>query len=131
MTSTVPPLTEAGTKPPRRRRKLLLPCGSGCLVVIIAIVGVLIVAAPRVYSLPSDTEMPDTPSLAEPTVTIFSSYWEYHLHPPRRGDIVVFLAPARADGEHMDPAQKVEHILVKRLIGVPGDQIQIKSTSGK
>ena len=62
---------------------------------------------------------------------IVSSFWEYRLHPPRFGDIIVFMAPARADGEHTDPVEKVENILAKRIIGVPGDRIQVKPAPEK
>ena len=44
----------------------------------------------------------------------------YRLHEPRRGDIIVFKSPpgASLDGEERD--------FVKRLIGVPGDTIEVK-----
>jgi signal peptidase I len=48
----------------------------------------------------------------------------YSLNPPERGDIIVFDAPPQAlsGGDHKD--------FVKRLIGLPGDQIQIKRDDG-
>ena len=62
---------------------------------------------------------------------VLCTNWPYRLHPPRRGDIVAFLAPARADAQHSDPAEKQEYTLVKRLIGIPGDTILIKPGTGK
>jgi signal peptidase I len=51
----------------------------------------------------------------------------YRLRDPKREDIVVFRAPAVADmmaePEHRAP---VENVLIKRLIGIPGDTIQVK-----
>ncbi|MGD0942223.1 MAG: signal peptidase I [Terracidiphilus sp.] len=45
---------------------------------------------------------------------------QVHYRDPRRGDIVVFYKPVEADnGEYM--------ILVKRLIGVPGDHIHLRN----
>ena len=48
---------------------------------------------------------------------ILINTWVYHVRPPQRGDIVVYRAPPEA------PAG--EQLLVKRLIGLPGDRIQI------
>lgn len=40
----------------------------------------------------------------------------YHLHPPRRGDVVVLKLPTEHD-----------ELLIKRVIGLPGEVIEIKS----
>ena len=47
----------------------------------------------------------------------------YRLHPPQRRDVVVFEAPPEAS--QRPESEEVDFI--KRLIGVPGDTIQIKS----
>ena len=39
----------------------------------------------------------------------------YHLHGPRRGDIVIFSVP-----------QKSEELLIKRVIGLPGETVEIR-----
>ncbi len=59
---------------------------------------------------------------------LFVNKLGYHLGEPRRGDIVVFRAPKEADimaeTEHRTP---VENVLIKRLIGVPNDTIEVKT----
>jgi signal peptidase I len=42
---------------------------------------------------------------------------EYYLHPPQRGDIIVFAYP-------LDPSQD----FVKRVVGVPGDTVELDQT---
>jgi len=59
---------------------------------------------------------------------IFVNKLIYRFSEPKRGDIVVFRAPARADSEHQDPADKKENVLIKRLIGIPGDRIRVKES---
>jgi signal peptidase I len=47
----------------------------------------------------------------------------YRFREPQRGDIIVFRAEKKADREH---GGQEENVLIKRLIGVPGDTIEIK-----
>jgi signal peptidase I len=65
----------------------------------------------------------------------------YHLHPPRRGDIVVFYAPRNAEPERIPPhggsalrrafryvGEKLglapsSDVFIKRVIGLPGDTV--------
>jgi signal peptidase I len=57
---------------------------------------------------------------------IFVNKLVYRYSEPQRGDIIVFRAPARADLEDIRnnrPAQ--ENVLIKRLIGLPGDTIEV------
>ena len=61
---------------------------------------------------------------------IFVNKLIYRFSEPNRGDIIVFRAPARADGEHPE-GEKRENVLIKRLIGVPGDRIRVKPGHGK
>jgi signal peptidase I len=45
----------------------------------------------------------------------------YHLHAPHRGDVVVFKAPAALQ------EQNLRDDLIKRIIGLPGDRIQVQA----
>ncbi len=54
---------------------------------------------------------------------IFVNKLVYRFGHPNRGDIVVFRAPKEADAEHKFSGAQVENVLIKRLIGVPGDTI--------
>ncbi len=109
-----------------------MPCCGGCLLLLALPLGVVLIASPHVYFMPSASMAPTLRGGDSQTGDrIVASYWEYRLHPPRFGDIIVFMAPARADAQHVDPAEKVENILAKRIIGVPGDRILVKQGSGK
>jgi signal peptidase I len=46
----------------------------------------------------------------------------YRLHPPRRHDVVVFLAPPEAT-----PDRNEDTDFIKRVVGEPGDTLQIKA----
>src|SRR5205814_1888024 len=43
--------------------------------------------------------------------------WVYHLHPPGRGDVVVFHAPPAASEEPAD--------FIKRVVGLPGETVTV------
>lgn len=52
---------------------------------------------------------------------LFVNKLAYRLGEPQRGDIIVFRAEKKAD-----PAHLRENVLIKRLVGLPGDTVQIK-----
>lgn len=54
---------------------------------------------------------------------IFVNKLIYRLRDPRRGEIVVFRAPKEAD---IEGGKKNENVLIKRIVGVPGDTVQVK-----
>ena len=58
--------------------------------------------------------------------TVVVNRGAYQWNTPQFGDVVVFLAPEEADAEHKFQGRQVENVLVKRLIGLPGDTIEIK-----
>ncbi len=57
---------------------------------------------------------------------IFVSKLSYRLGDPQRGDIIVFKAPAVADGEDRSKGlPEKENILIKRCMAIPGDTIWV------
>ncbi len=52
---------------------------------------------------------------------IFVNKLAYRLGEPKRGDIVVFRAEKKADIERRN-----ENVLIKRLVAVPGDKVEVK-----
>lgn len=59
---------------------------------------------------------------------IFVNKLIYRLGEPQRSDIIVFRAPKNADMESINRGREPqENVLIKRLIGVPGDTIEIKN----
>ena len=60
---------------------------------------------------------------------IFVNKLVYRTRNPERGEIIVFKAEKKADKER---GERVENVLIKRLMGVPGDTIEEKQdTDGK
>ena len=58
---------------------------------------------------------------------IFVNKLVYRYGEPQFGDIIVFRAPAKADQESERSGKpQVENVLIKRLIGLPGDTIEVK-----
>jgi signal peptidase I len=75
----------------------------------------------------------------EPTLRagdwVLTNRFLYRFNPPRRGDVVVFRAPARALAEESaasnGPARNGETTdYIKRVIGLPGDVVEIKRDQG-
>jgi signal peptidase I len=56
---------------------------------------------------------------------VLANRFIYHFIDPRRGDVVVFETPPEADRICPGPGG----VFVKRLIGLPGDMIQIRDNS--
>ncbi len=57
---------------------------------------------------------------------IFVDKLIYRYSNPKHGDIIVFKAPASADAEDIQEGKPgKQNILIKRVIGVPGDTIQV------
>jgi signal peptidase I len=57
---------------------------------------------------------------------ILANRFVYHLHDPRRGDIIVFNVPKKALAEC-----NADGVFVKRLIGLPGETIAVRVIKGK
>jgi signal peptidase I len=50
----------------------------------------------------------------------------YHLHPPRRGDIIVFHPPGRGDTPIRGASSEASVNYIKRVIGLPGESLEIR-----
>ena len=86
---------------------------------LIAVVLVFMVIRPfivQAYFIPSPSMEPTLLGKNNVGDRILVSKYDYRFHVPKRDDVVVFLAPAAAMPGDPD--------FIKRLIGVPGDQIQ-------
>lgn len=63
---------------------------------------------------------------------IFVNKLVYRYSEPQRGDIIVFRAPLVADQEDFQNGKpQKENVLIKRLIGIPGDRILVKEATVK
>ncbi|MBE9109280.1 signal peptidase I [Nodosilinea sp. LEGE 07298] len=85
-------------------------------------VGVLLALGLRAFVaetrfIPSDSMVP-TLSVGDHLIVEKLSY---HVHPPQRGDVVVFKAPPAL------LAQNLRDDLIKRIIGLPGDLVEVKA----
>jgi signal peptidase I len=89
-----------------------------CESLLIAVVLVFLVIKPfivQTFFIPSESMVPTL----EISDHLLVNRFVYRFQSPKRGDIVVFKAPLTAtDGEDKD--------FIKRLIGLPGDVLQIK-----
>jgi signal peptidase I len=133
------PFTLSPTPPPDRpksRRKLVL-----FLFILLPLLAVacgwlfLRYAVVRVFYIPSEAMEPtlmghekgysQTGTQYDETVhdRIIVNKFSYRSHEPTPGDIVVFTAPKEADMQHN---HTVEDILVKRIVAVGGDTVEVK-----
>lgn len=109
------PATGASTATGRSTGRTLLEWAVVVVLALVAAVGIRAFVFQTFY-IPSGS--------MEPTLQvgdrIIVSKLSYHLHEPRRGDIIVFHAPPAEASVCADPSIKD---LVKRIIGLPGETI--------
>ncbi len=57
---------------------------------------------------------------------VLANRFIYHLHPPRRGDVIVFHPPGHGDIPQSGATTEASVNYIKRIIGLPGDRVQIR-----
>lgn len=102
-----------------------------CLTLTVAVVAVLLFQAEvaKPYRIPS-ASMEPTLHCARPAVGCTSRFSDrvianrlvYRFHDPRRGDIIVFRAPARVEA-----ACGIGGTLIKRIVGLPGEKVSMRN----
>lgn len=120
--------------PPRSRGRRLAE--DGAIVVLAVVVAVLVRAfVAQAYWIPSASMVPQL----QINDRVVVSRLAYHLHPVHRGDIVVFKSPPGVEAAPSPPSNPVarafrdagvalgfsqdQTVLIKRVIGLPGDRI--------
>ncbi len=103
--------------PARKFMVELLDSGLIAFILVFVIIRPFVVQA---FYIPSGSMMP---TLIQGDRILVNKF-VYYLNPPKRGDVIVFDAPPQAlgGGEGKD--------FIKRLIGLPGDHIQIRRGEG-
>lgn len=86
----------------------------------------------QAFYIPSPSMEPTLLGHKEPTPIhdhILVNKTVYRLRDPRHGDIVVFKAPpeALAMSGTLSPAENAQADYIKRVVGVPGDEIEVKA----
>lgn len=104
----------AGAEAGRRRGGLRLLREAVETVVLTVVIFVAINTATGRFRIEGPSMMPNL----HPGQYLIISKLEYKLHPPRRGDIVVFHHPQNAGRD-----------LIKRIIGLPGETVEIRQGS--
>ena len=103
----------------RRRKKMKLSTAKSMAVWIVEIIIVLLIAFVLVYC--AGMKVTVVGNSMEPTVSdgsqILVNRFIYNIKSPKAGDVVVFLPNGN----------EKSHYYVKRVIGVPGDKVQIKN----
>jgi signal peptidase I len=120
MTDQAPPPPSVEPSPPRRRRTILWVG----LSVLIPIVSAVVVAS-LVLQASGWTGLHQGSGSMLPTLTVNDFFFVDHDaygegHRPRRGDIIVFIAPAYVSGGRSGV------YYVKRVVGLPGDSVAMK-----
>ena len=110
-------LARAGVSRSRRLpgllRETLTQCSEIALVSTVVVFLILHRFLFQLFFIPSGSMIP-TLAVQDRIVV---NRWVYHLHPPRRGDVVVFHAPKAASEEPAD--------FIKRVIGLPGETVSV------
>jgi signal peptidase I len=94
-------------------RETLVQCAEISLVSVVVVFLILHRVLFQLFFIPSGSMIP---TLAVQDRIVVNK-WVYHLHPPHRGDVVVFHAPPKATDEPMD--------FIKRIVGLPGETISV------
>lgn len=102
-------------------RKLLIEAYDSGLIAILLVFVIIRPFVVQAFYIPSPSMVP---SLL-PGDRILVNKFVYRLNAPKRGDVIVFDAPRAALDEDGAPKD-----FVKRLVGLPGDKILIRSGEG-
>ncbi|MEM1367884.1 MAG: signal peptidase I [Cyanobacteria bacterium P01_H01_bin.15] len=108
-------LETSPTKSAKFRQKLWENLQIVVIALVIAVVLRMFIAEPRF--IPSDSMLPTLETGDRLVVEKVS----YRLHPPHRGDIVVFSTPELLIAQGYDANQA----FIKRTVGLPGDRIAV------
>jgi signal peptidase I len=110
-------LARAGVSGSRRLpgllRDTLTQCSEIALVATVVVFLILHRFLFQLFFIPSGSMIP-TLAVQDRIVV---NRWVYHLHPPQRGDVVVFHAPRAAS--------EVPEDFIKRVIGLPGETVSV------
>lgn len=124
-----------GSQPSRGHRRLI---EDGAIIALAIGVAVLVRAfVAQAYWIPSASMEPQL----HVNDRVVVSRLAYHLHPPRRGDIVVFNSPPGVEPPNAEPSNPLSRafhdvgvalgfaqdqtVLIKRVIGLPGETLDI------
>lgn len=100
---------------------------------ILVVVGMFLIVRPfilQAYFIPSPSMEPTLIGKNGHGDRILVNKLIYRLSTPSRDDVVVFLPPASAvDGDSLEDSDGGPVNFIKRVVGVPGDRIQVKAGS--
>lgn len=95
---------------------------NGELAILAVLLGLVRPAVVQACYIPSGSMMPTLVGDAERQDRVLVDKYIYKLRAPRRGEIVVFKPPVEAQRGNPNPNED----LIKRIIGLPGDVVQIR-----